>query len=65
MKALFLLAAGLCLSGCTSDSSKIDNARFEISQGNLANAKKILQAVPADSRQRPKADSILKSLEGK
>ena len=66
MKTLILIFfLGLCLSGCTSDSSKIGNARFEIEQGNIENAKKILNTIPAASPAYPAADSILKALESR
>jgi len=66
MKTLILIfSLGLWLSGCSSDASKISNARFEIEQGNIENAKKILNTIPAASPVRPAADSILKALESR
>jgi len=57
--ALLLLGAG----GCGSGQADYDNARFEIEQGNIENARKLLSRIPAKSPVRQKADSILKTLE--
>lgn len=66
-KALFPLcgAALFLLSSCSPDASKIDNARFEIEQGNRENARKILLTVGPGSKHRAAADSLLKVLEAR
>ena len=57
--ALLLLGTSACGSG----KADYENARFEIEQGNIENAKKLLARIPAKSPVRPKADSLLKTLE--
>jgi len=64
MKLLLLLCILLFL-GCSNDSAQLNNARFEIDQGNVANARKLLNAIPASSKQKATADSLLKTLEGR
>jgi len=50
-------------AGCSSDSGKIDHARFEIEQGNLENARRYLTSIPKDSKDFKVADSLLKAIE--
>jgi hypothetical protein len=58
---LGILAMGMA-TGCSPDKSRLDNARFEIEQGNTANAKKLLLQIPEKSPCRASADSLLKTL---
>ena len=62
---LALACAGLLLgtTACGSGKADYENARFEIEQGNIKNAKKLLGRIPAKSPYRPRADSLLKTLE--
>lgn len=50
-------------AGCSSDSGKIDHARFEIEQGNYENARRYLATVSKDSKEFRVADSLLKAIE--
>jgi hypothetical protein len=49
--------------GCSSDSGKIDHARFEIEQGNFESARRYLESVSKDSKDFKVADSLLKAIE--
>jgi hypothetical protein len=53
------------LAGCSGDKSCLDNARFEIEQGNVPNAKKLLLQIPEKSPFRASADSLLKTIENR
>ena len=61
----FLFTGMLFLAACSGDKARLDNARFEIEQGNIRSAKKLLSQIPAGSSHRPAADSILKTLENR
>jgi hypothetical protein len=50
-------------AGCSSDSGKIDHARFEIEQGNFESARRYLKSVPKESKDFKVADSLLKAIE--
>jgi len=50
-------------TGCSSDSEKIDHARFEIEQGNFESARRYLTSIPKDSKDFKVADSLLKAIE--
>jgi len=60
--ALFSL---LFLMSCSSDSGKIDHAKFEIEQGNFSSARRYLTAIPKDSKEFNTADSLLKAIENR
>ncbi len=65
-KKIFIsLAAFIFLSKCSSETGKIDHAKFEIEQGNFASARRYLAAVDSTSPLFRSADSILKSIEGR
>lgn len=53
---------GIFLS-CGSPKADLDNAKFEIEQGNLESARRYLERVPLKSPLRAKADSLLKIVE--
>ena len=68
MKNMIIMALVSCLlllgaSACGSGKADYENARFEIEQGNIENAKKLLGRIPAKSPYRQRADSLLKTLE--
>ena len=70
MKSIFLRPALLSavllfLAACSSDKTRLNNARFEIEQGNIRSAVKILSQIPRTSSCRAEADSILKTIEDK
>ena len=56
-------AAIIFLMNCSSDSGKIDHARFEIEQGNFSSARRYLESIPKDSKDFKTADSLLKVIE--
>jgi len=52
------------IAGCGSDRAKIENAKFEIEQGNRENARRLLKTIPHRSPDKESADSLLRLLEG-
>ncbi|MBL8028803.1 MAG: hypothetical protein JNL74_20430 [Fibrobacteres bacterium] len=63
MKTLLLSIICIALfAGCSSDTAKIDHAKFEIEQGNFVSARRYLESVPQSSPQFNTADSLLKAI---
>jgi len=65
MLKILIFSTLFFLVRCSSDSDKIDHARFEIEQGNFSSARRYLETVPTNSQQFKTADSILKAIENR